>query len=92
MTPVPLAVAPGLGAGEAFAMGRAPAAAAPIPVPSMTPPGIAAPSLGQLAAQRSTAVSTREHQTGGQPNPVCPAHGQAPERSPPTLRPTAVVA
>ena len=87
---VQLAMSPGLGAGEVFAMRRAPAAAAPIPVSTMTPTGTAAISVGQPAAQRSTAIPTREHQSGGQPNPDCPTHGRALERSPPSHAPPAL--
>jgi len=81
-----LADVSGLRPGETtfLAMGRAPAAAAPIPDGTLTPDvGTADQSVGQLAAQRSSAVPTRAHQSGGQPNPDCPAHGQHPTRSPP---------
>jgi len=44
---------------------------------------IAAISVGQLAAQRSAAVPTREHQSGGQPTSHRPAHGRALDRAPP---------
>ena len=65
-------------------MRRAPAAAAPIPVSTMAVDhGMDAFSMGQLAAQRSPAVPTREHQSGGQPTSDRPAHGQALDRGPP---------
>ncbi len=65
-------------------MRRAPAAAAPIPVSTMTTDhDMAAISMGQLAAQRSPAVPTRVHQSGGQPTSSRPAHGRALDRSPP---------
>ena len=62
-------------------MRRCTAAAAPIPDSTMT--AIAAISVGQLAAQRSAAVPTREHQSGGQPTSHRPAHGRALDRAPP---------
>lgn len=79
---IPARHTPGLGVSEAFAMGRATAAAEPIPDSTMTAHATVAISVGQLSAQRSPAVPTRAHQSGGQPTSR-PAHGQALDRAPP---------
>ena len=74
---------------ERSTMRRGAAAAELIPDSTMrrrTPAGVA--RQGQPSAQRSTAVPTREHQTGGQPHhQTAPAHRRAPHnRAPPAFR------
>jgi hypothetical protein len=68
---------------EASTVRRDTAAAGPIPVWTMTRLRPDAISLGQLPAQRSPAVSTRVHQSGGEPTRLVPAHGRVLARPPP---------
>jgi hypothetical protein len=72
---------------EVSTVRRGTAAAGPIPVSTMTRLAPDAISMGHLPAQRSPAVSTRVHQSGGEPARLAPAHGRGLARPPPCLGP-----
>ena len=64
---------------------RATAAAGPIPVSTMPAP-TGALSEGHPPAHRRPAISTRVHQSGGQPTRPGPARGPHPARPPPVAQ------